>query len=81
MKIKNLVIAILVAAVFAAAAFGPAQAGSEMGRSVGNAVPGEPGIWRVHFYLLGEDGSGADWGQIVSGAAQGGGLGGHSSGR
>jgi len=35
--------------------------------------PENPGVWRTHFALLGvEDGSGALWGETVSGIAQSG---------
>jgi hypothetical protein len=81
MNKSTLLLSLLVFTMLMVATVGTAFAAEPQGRGWGKAVEGEPGVWRAHFALLGGEGSGELWGATVSGAAQGGGLGGHSSGR
>ena len=85
MKSRVLFLTVLVLSILIVSSVGTAFAGepNPNGRAWGNAVVGEPGVWRAHFALLGvEDASGADWGDAVSNFAKNnGGMGGHSSGK
>lgn len=81
MNRSSLLLGLLVFTLLMVSTVGTAFAAEPQGRGWGKTVEGEPGVWRAHFALLDIDGSGKLWGEIVSGAAQGGGLGEHSSGR
>jgi hypothetical protein len=83
MKSRVLFLTVLVLSILIVSSVGTAFAGEPNGRAWGNAVEGEPGVWRAHFALLGvEDADGADWGKAVSDFAKAnGGMGGHSSGK
>ncbi len=86
MKLHILLMSALVLAVLVGASFGSALAApgepNPNGRSWGTLIDGEPGVWRVHFALLGvEDGTGAIFGSLVSGLAQQGLMGSHASGK
>lgn len=86
MNIRVAFLVLMVTAFLFVGAFGPAAAAPENpnpnGRSLGNAIEGAPGVWRVHFALLGvEDGNGKLFGSIASEFAQAGMMGEHASGR
>lgn len=82
MNKRVFLMSVLVMAILIVSTVGTAFAAEPNGRAWGKLVDGEPGVWRVHFAVLGVEGSGSDWGATVSNAAQAlGGLGAHSSGR
>lgn len=86
MKLHVLLMSVLVLALLVGASFGSAAAApgdpNPNGRSWGNLVEDEPGVWRVHFALLGiEDGNGRLFGSVVSDLAQSGQMGAHASGK